>query len=451
MSRQPAGLCLICSAVLALPLVSDASAAGDSAALLATVGKTGKHHHHKHKMWLLAAAAAPPASDPAPSPSPSAEAAAAKVFRPGLGSGPDTVEFGIFVKSIGHISEKDGTFSADIILLLRWQDRRTAALVPDGVTKFTLASKSAGSKIWLPDIAITNRIIKGQEVISSAISITPAGEVTKIERMVVVCKNNFDMRAFPFDAQHLDLTIASTTLMLDELQLSPIQNKKISGLNKGVFDAYDLVLDKVDATSYDEIVGSLQKSRGELSIFLHRDWQLYMQKKLLPELFLVFISWTVFYFPLQPVFAMPRVATSLIAFLSMMTVSGSNNGGGGERWLDVFEEACMTLLFLTVFLNIFVESVDHALDQAAVAIRMDHELKLVLPLLTSVIFTFLLVFNQYDVIWLSLITRIISAASPVAYVAACCMRFPEIKDGAKLFFFKRSSPSAEPGKSGSQP
>lgn len=443
MTLLPLALRLICTAVLGLPSLSDARTASDGATLALTGSGVSRHHHRTHRQWLLAAEAAP--ASVAPSPSPGPAGAVQTELRPGLGGGPDVIDFGVLVTSLGAISETDGSFSADIVLLLRWRDQRTRALVPDGVQVLTLASDGAASKMWLPDVTVTNRVIGGQEIISSAISITANGEVTKTERMVVVCKNDFHMGPFPFDTQHLNLIIASTTLMMDDLQLSPIRDKKISGVKTGVFDPYDLVLDKVKARSFDEVDGTLRKSRGELRVTVHRDWQLYMRKKLLPELFLVFISWTVFYFPLQPHFAMPRVATSLIAFLSMMTVSSKNNHGGCERWLDVFEEACMTMLFLTVFLNIFVEIVNHSFGAAPVAERMDHELKLVLPLLTSVIFIILFVFNQCSVTWLSLITRVISALGPVGYIAVCLVRFKEIKEGAKKVLLKHREYSAAVG------
>lgn len=450
MSRLRTGLCVICSAALGLSSFSDARTAGDGAALLATVGGGArKDRQHYYQKSLLAAAEAASASAFTSPPTPNPAQTAAKDLRPGLGGGPDRVDFGIFVKSLGSMSEQDGTFSADVILLMRWQDQRTAALVPEGVETFTLASESAASKIWMPKITITNRIIKGAEVISSATSITTNGQVEKIERMVVICKNKFDLSAFPFDTQHLVLTIASTTMMSDELELTPVQDKMLSGVKKGLFDSYDVVLDKVMAESNDQVDGALKKSRGELCITVHRDWQLWMQKKLIPELFLVAISWSVFYFPLQPPFAMPRCATSLIAFLSMMTVSSSNNGGGGERWLDVFEEACTIMLFLTVLLNIFVEAVNYAVT-ASVAIRIDHELKLVLPAQSFVNYSILFVFHQYDVTWLSLISRIISVVGPVSYIAICFVRFREISDGTKALVQRASISSVDVSKSGSQ-
>lgn len=344
--------------------------------------------------------------------------------RPGAGGPPDLIDFGIAVKAVQIASE--GSFNADIVIFMQWNDMRAAKLLPEGIEELTLSPQAAAKNLWLPDIRITNRQIRGIEVISSAITVARDGGVSKVERVNAKLINHFDLTSFPFDRQTLSVRIASGTLMANDLELRPMEDPELVGVNPSAFANTDFKMVSSSTRVYREADGFLVKSRGELRINVKRLPGSYVRKKLLPQMLLVAISWTVFYFPLLPPFAMPRVATSLIAFLALMALKSAAHGGG---WTDLVWETCVILLFLTIMLNIFVEIVNHTLNQASIARRMDNELKIVLPLLA--IANFVILFNfttKSHIFWVGWCTMMISLAGPVAYIAYCFWRFHKIMD-----------------------
>lgn len=363
--------------------------------------------------------------------------------RPNEGGAPDVVEFGILVKGIKGITMSKGSYRADVVLTLRWTDPRTKSLVPAGVRKHTIKADIAKNEMWMPDVAVTNRKIGGQEVISSGTTVTLDGKVTKTERLIIVCTNKFQISSFPFDSQVLKLRVASTTMMLDEVKLTPIQDKLFMGIKDGVFAGTDLFTTGVEAQTVDEVDGALRKSRGELLIKVKRNAQVYLRKKLVPELFLVMISWTVFYFPLKPPFAMPRVATSLISYLSFTALAGKTSPGLGQTWLDVFEESVIISLFLTVFLNIFVEIVENSLERPRIASRIDYELKFFLPFLAIITFTILFCCIHAPIIVTSVLTRIVSLFGPIIYFAISLKRFPDIGNAFQEYHVKHTKEAVD--------
>jgi len=246
--------------------------------------------------------------------------------------------------------------------------------------------------------------------------------------------------------------------MAKDVRLMPMQEAIPFAVHPESFDGTDMELTSANARVWEEHDGYLIKSRGEFNLEVKRRPEGYIRKKLLPQIFLVAISWTVFYFPLLPPFAMPRVATSLIAFLALMTLKSASHGGG---WTDLVWENCVTLQFLTVMLNIFVELVNHTLQQGSIARRMDNELKVVLP--TLAIVNFVILFSFTDgcyLFWVGWCTSVVSLAGPIAYICWCLWKFHKIKDAISQQIKKhtdaaslsgKGSPDSSPRKAGATP
>jgi len=348
-------------------------------------------------------------------------------LRPNAGGLPDIVQFGIFCKHVFGIDMKEGTFTADAVLTFRWADPRNAQLVPAGLQSVTLPPHVARKKIWLPDVGISNRALKGIDVISTAFIIEKSGLVTKVERVLGVIKNKFFVRAFPFDKQVLKLRVASSTLMLDELQLVPLNGSHYFGVNEGVFAGSDFIFQKTNQTEVQEEDGTLRKSRGELSIYVDRMSDTYVGALLMPEALIMIISYSAFWFPLTAPFAMPRVATALIAFLSLMTLSLRTNAmlpvRGGLSWMDLFESNAQSLMFCSAVLNILALSGHHSFEAHDTARLINHELKVAFPVLAAI--TFAVIFNRTDgsgLEWMATITQFVHVLFAAVYVPFCLYR-----------------------------
>ena len=96
-------------------------------------------------------------------------------IRPGAASKTtDVITFGLFAKTFYGVSEKDNNFVIDVVMTLKWMDKRVAALIPKGLEELTLSKKESEMKIWLPMMAITNRDIKKYDLISTAVRSKPS-------------------------------------------------------------------------------------------------------------------------------------------------------------------------------------------------------------------------------------------------------------------------------------
>jgi len=180
--------------------------------------------------------------------------------------------------------------------------------------------------------------------------------------------------------------------MTNELQLSVLENPDFSGVNADVFNISGFTFQSVREETYEETDGSLQKSRGSLGISITRDYRPVLSSVIVPEILLLSISWSVFFFPMLPPFVMPRVATSLIALLSSMTLAVRTSGllpakRNGYVWIEFFGECCQVLMLFTVCLNILVEVIYHEWKLNELASKMTIELRYVYVGLMSLVFT----------------------------------------------------------------
>lgn len=292
----------------------------------------------------------------------------------------ELVQFGMYVKQFNGMNLVAETFRVDLVLTIRWLDQRVRKILPEGQKSLSLPTKRAKNHIWLPDVIVTNRALKGFDVISSIVTISDSGVVTKTERIIVSILAAFDVSAFPFDTQVLRLRVASSSYMTDELQLSVLENADLSGLDADIFNISGFRFNSVKAGSFVETDASLQKSRGFLDVSITRDHRSVFGSVMVPEILLLFISWSVFFFPMLPPFVMPRVATSLISLLSSMTLAVRTSGllppkRSGFVWIEFFQESCQTLMLCTVCLNIWVEVIYHEWKFTELASKMTDELK----------------------------------------------------------------------------
>jgi len=311
-------------------------------------------------------------------------------FRPNLGHGPDVVEFAIYVKNFFGLQFRHNLFSLDVVLTLRWKDNRTSKLLPSGATHATISVDEAKKNLWMPDVVVANRAIAGQEEISSALDIYRDGMVLKTQRLKLSVQQHFEVRAFPFDYQTPKIILSSATLMTSDLILMELPDRRLHGAKKDLFTNREFQYVSEKTRVFEEVDASLHKSRGELAIKLKRDWTRYLQTTILPEVFLILISFTVFWMPRATPFAMPRVATNLISFLTLMTLSINTAemlppDRAGMAWIELFADSMQMQNCLILFLNVFVDWVYNTLDLKELGEKMTNELAGLFPLMGSVV------------------------------------------------------------------
>lgn len=308
-------------------------------------------------------------------------------FRPHSGFEADILHHGIFCRSVTDINMLDGTFAADFVVTLHWTDRRAASVVPAGVTEVTMAERFARKRIWIPDVTLTNRHIFGMDPISTAFTVDIWGNVTKVQRIIATLNNAYDVTNFPFDKQRLTVKLGSTFLMSNQLKFVP--DPAMMGMADGVFSNSDFSLIGFSAAVEDEVDGDLRKSRGTFSIRIERLYLPYLQSHILHEVLMMFISWSVYWYPLTAPFAMPRVFTALISFLTLIMMGTKTTMlipvRGTFSWISLFQANCQTLMFINIWLNVFILTIDHAFGHQKRAEMIEREAFLFFPSVTCII------------------------------------------------------------------
>eukprot|EP00929_Paragymnodinium_shiwhaense_P121089 TRINITY_DN93206_c0_g1_i1.p1 TRINITY_DN93206_c0_g1~~TRINITY_DN93206_c0_g1_i1.p1 ORF type:complete len:442 (-),score=61.05 TRINITY_DN93206_c0_g1_i1:275-1600(-) len=348
-------------------------------------------------------------------------------FRPNAGAEADAVEIGVVMRALYSVDMKDGTFTADLIVARRWKDPRNAHFVKKGHKRITLSSKAAKESIWVPDVGITNHAPDGEDTVSSVVMIEPSGLTTKVERVLAVLTNTFDSSAFPFDNQTLLVTVGSTTYGADDLTLVPVADKTWTFVPPEVFRATDYHLNDYELLVIDDVDGFLTKSRGLLRMSVSRDPTGFISGTLVPEILILAVSYSVFWFPLTAPFAMPRVATALIAFLSLLTMALKTNAmlnrNAGLTWIDLFESTAQGLMFFTVCLNILTLASFHSFEAHHVAQVINAELMCGFPLLVLVVFGVCAWKRDGTMLDLmTLVNQLIMFVAGAIYIAWCLVR-----------------------------
>merc|ERR1740120_449931 len=127
---------------------------------------------------------------------------------------------------------------------------------------------------------------------------------------------------------------------------------EVMGVSPEAFNQSEFNLAYFNATVEDEFDGTLHKSRGTLRLTVSRNGVPYIQNMILPEVLIWLVSWTVFWYPMTDAFAMPRVTTALVSFLSLVMLALRTSTilpiRGTLSWFGLFEIHVQTLLFMNV-------------------------------------------------------------------------------------------------------
>lgn len=139
---------------------------------------------------------------------------------------PVKVDTTLYLWNLSDIDEKDGTFSADIYLMLKWTDKRLAFQGSDKSLIYT--EKGAEEKlreIWWPEIDFVNATTL--ETRNRVLSISPSGNVEYSVKVLGAFFNTMDLTQFPFDEHDFEIHIQS--FLWDNKSLKFVANKLEAG------------------------------------------------------------------------------------------------------------------------------------------------------------------------------------------------------------------------------
>jgi len=289
------------------------------------------------------------------------------------------VKFGIRAMNFYGTKLKQFSFMIDMVMTLRWHDSRVIDLIPEGLDKLSMGQEQAEENLWMPGINVTNRAIEKYEIISASVTIYRSGEVRRVERAISQVMKKFELQGYPFDTQSLDVIVASSKYMTDEVVLE--DSKEDSGVYENIWGLYNML----DWSTKDYVTkdGPLEKSRGSLTVNIKRGLEKYGQEHLLPSAIVLMISWAVFYFPYANPFITARLCLSILALLQFtsLIVKSSRElpGAAPFNWNDLINQQIQTLMFVTIILNISSEIANHTFQNEDLAKGLNNQAKLLVP------------------------------------------------------------------------
>eukprot|EP00440_Ansanella_granifera_P022817 gb/GFBE01024779.1/.p1 GENE.gb/GFBE01024779.1/~~gb/GFBE01024779.1/.p1 ORF type:complete len:496 (+),score=119.22 gb/GFBE01024779.1/:1-1488(+) len=323
------------------------------------------------------------------------------------------VQFGIYVRRVVRVDVLAKTWTGDLVITTSWNDPDVKKSLKEGQTEARFATEDARKFLWLPDIGITNRDFKNVEVISSSIKIWNSGWATKVERVMATMENDFDTSAYPWDQQTLRVVLASTKLMADELVLKPHTDASLIGVSKevlkgtGFIGKGDASLPTINISSFEEADAMLVKSRGVFTLDVIRNPGASVRSLFGPTLILLSVSYINFWFPLLAPFSMPRLASSVIPLLCMITFTTKSKMP--DSWTDVYNETICLLIACVSILSITVEVTLHSAKNEAFAQELNFQYRIGFPIacLFFILLNMAFVSGEYNDVCTSLVRTLI--------------------------------------------
>ena len=216
------------------------------------------------------------------------------------------IEVRIFLIDIEDVDTVAQNFTANLTLVIRWQDSN---LAHDGPDSIILPLED----VWFPRIQILNQ----QKLVSTfprSVEVYPDGEVVQRQRFWGSFSQPLDLRLFPFDSQHLRITLANVGFGKGVGNLIPSPSSGISEkltmpdwkVTGWGFVAVDHPFDD-ESTHIDGMVFSLD---------VKRDTSFFIFKVILPLILIVVMSWLVFW--IDPTLVSSQISVSVTAMLTMI-------------------------------------------------------------------------------------------------------------------------------------
>jgi hypothetical protein len=306
-------------------------------------------------------------------------AAQTEIARPDSAGGPTRVQVSIGVLDLTEIKATSQSKSADVFMLAAWHDPRLVHPGPGVITKSL-------DDVWHPQLQLTGRR-KVSPLLPRVVEISPDGEVVYRQRIWGETSQRLELREFPFDEQTLEFRLLAMGYSPAEIEFTS-HEKYPTGMATDIsLSDWEVLSSAVDIAPYQPMEHVKPLASYGFRIEVDRRSNIIVSNMIVPLLFIVMMSWAVFW--LDPDLAGVQVS---VATTSMLTLIAYRFMIASElpripymTRLDVFVFVATTLVFLT-----FVQALSTAClaksDRLDLARRIDLKARWVMPLLFVALF-----------------------------------------------------------------
>ncbi|MDP8262442.1 MAG: hypothetical protein P9M13_03965 [Candidatus Ancaeobacter aquaticus] len=229
------------------------------------------------------------------------------ITRPLSEKGPTKVAVGFYVLDIDEINTIKQSFAANIFIALQWWDPRLAHSGKGTVTYDV-------NDVWNPKPLLLNRQ-RLWKSFPEVVQVSSSGEVNYRQRSWGYFSQPLDLRDFPFDEQTLNFTFVIAGVSPQEVEFS---KSEVLGFGKAEHFSvpdWDVVGWDCQTKPWSPIKGR-ELSTITFSLILKRHSEHYIYKIVIPLIFIVIMSWIVFW--IDPKEVATNVASATTCFLTLI-------------------------------------------------------------------------------------------------------------------------------------
>ncbi len=221
----------------------------------------------------------------------------------------------LHVLNLSMISEVTERFQLTGYLLAQWRDPR---LIYQATGLDDTYRIIAPDSIWRPQLVIINAV-EPHRTDETSLQVAPDGLVSYVERFDALLTSTFHLKAFPFDAQKLEVIVHPFSDQQQSVAFVPSQLPVWTATEFNTYSSLEswrfesLTFNLSSAASQ---LGKHAISEARFEITVERRYGFYLWKVFLPLLLMVIVSWSVFWF--DPSEASSQVTIAVTTILTII-------------------------------------------------------------------------------------------------------------------------------------
>jgi hypothetical protein len=288
------------------------------------------------------------------------------------GSETRDVEVKMVLLNVDEVDNVKQSFSANLVLVMRWQDQRLTHEGPDPISQ-PLA------EIWHPSIQILNQ----QRIVATfpkTAEIHADGTVVYRQRYWGAFSQVLNLEFFPFDELKLTIILANVGFGMQSVKLSPSPDSRI---------AKHFLMPDWDVTGWDFTASNLpmedegvQVQGMVFTLNVERETSYFKYKVILPLILIVMMSWMVFW--IDPSLVASQISVSVTAMLTMIAyrfaLAGFIPKVAYLTNLDLFVLVSTLVVFVSM-MEVLVTAHLATTNQLKTARQIDRHARWVMPLI----------------------------------------------------------------------
>jgi hypothetical protein len=294
--------------------------------------------------------------------------------RPGAGGGADSISIFPLVLDVSRVDDADQSFTADLFLLMRWQDPRL-----EGV--FDSAQRVPLDTVWNPRIQMLNRRDLDTTFPDQA-EIAPDGTVEVRQRYFGTFSSPMMLRDFPLDRQRFAIRLVVPGFAPGEVDLSLPGEVDVDVMRRAGFSIADWSFGEITAgpRPFEITPGGPQVSGLDVSFEGRRYLGYWIGKAFVSVAIIIAMSWVVFW--LDPKYVPARMSVSITSMLTLIAYRFLLGGDLPQlSYLTRMDHFLIgsTLLVLLTVIQVAATTALFDRDQALRALRLNRHSRWFFP------------------------------------------------------------------------